>query len=163
ASLVPHPSSLFFCLLHCTAGAGVCQAKGWHGPGIENLTAHRFALTAHLCSNRRECDNMMATPPGAAGRGSMEFDQLADGLLLSGRYDILETVGRGGMGTVYRARDTRLDILVAVKEMHERAAAPEERQAAIQQFEREAKMLAQLSHPNLPRVTDYFSEEGRCY
>src|SRR5262245_4625135 len=88
---------------------------------------------------------------------------LSEGLLLAGRYEIQEIVGRGGMGAVYRARDSRLDIVVAVKEMIERDAIPEEREAAVVQFEREAKFLGQLSHPNLPRVTDYFVEEERCY
>ena len=83
--------------------------------------------------------------------------------VLGNRYKILEIVGRGGMGTVYRARDTRLDSTVAVKEMTERELPPDERVAAVRQFEREAKLLGQLSHPNLPRVTDYFVEDDRCY
>jgi len=93
----------------------------------------------------------------------MATDRLEEGALLSGRYEILEIVGRGGMGTVYRARDSHLDILVAVKEMNDRHTTTEEREAAIHQFEREARTLAQLSHPNLPRVTDYFVEGRRCY
>lgn len=93
----------------------------------------------------------------------MGSERLEEGTLLSGRYEIQEIVGRGGMGTVYRARDRHLDIVVAVKEMNDRHATSEEREAAIRQFEREARILAQLSHPNLPRVTDYFVDGRRCY
>src|SRR5690349_8714149 len=93
----------------------------------------------------------------------MSSQRLTEGQSLSGRYEILAVVGRGGMGTVYRARDNRLDITVAVKEMIERDVDPDERQAAVRQFEREAKLLGQLSHPNLPRVTDFFVEADHCY
>lgn len=93
----------------------------------------------------------------------MSSQRLHEGQTLSGRYEILEVVGRGGMGTVYRARDNRLDTTVAVKEMIERDIPLDEREAAVRQFEREAKLLGQLSHPNLPRVTDFFVEADHCY
>jgi serine/threonine protein kinase len=93
----------------------------------------------------------------------MSSQRLEQGALLNGRYAIQEVVGRGGMGTVYRALDTRLEIVVAVKEMTEKNVSFEERATAIRQFEREAKMLGQLQHLNLPRVTDYFVEEDHCY
>jgi len=67
------------------------------------------------------------------------------------------------MGTVYRARDTRLEKIVAVKEMIERDIPLDEREIAVRQFEREARLLGQLSHPNLPRVTDFFVEADHCY
>ncbi len=92
----------------------------------------------------------------------MSIARLDEDAVIAGRYRIAEVVGRGGMGTVYRAADLRLDTDVAVKEMRETegedAAA---REAAVTRFEREAKLLAQLSHPNLPRVTDYFVEGDR--
>jgi serine/threonine protein kinase len=93
----------------------------------------------------------------------MSSQRLTEGQSLSGRYEILQVVGRGGMGTVYRARDNRLDITVAVKEMIERDIPLDEREAAVRQFEREAKLLGQLTHPNLPRVTDFFVEADHCY
>lgn len=93
----------------------------------------------------------------------MNSARLQEGSLLGGRYEILEIVGKGGMGTVYRARDNRLEIIVAVKEMQERAETSHELEAAVRQFEREAKLLAQLTHPNLPRVTDYFVDGTRWY
>jgi hypothetical protein len=85
--------------------------------------------------------------------------------LLANRYLIVCKVGQGGMGAVYKAVDTRLGHrLCAVKEMSGAGLSTmAERQLAVAKFEQEAKMLASLNHPNLPKVSDYFSEGGRHY
>ena len=83
--------------------------------------------------------------------------------LLQGRYRVSGALGSGGMGEVYLAHDDRLGVEVAVKEMSASALPANEQPAAIQQFRREARLLARLSHHNLPKVTDYFSEGGRHY
>ena len=75
--------------------------------------------------------------------------------LLNGRYKILETLGQGGMGSVYRAEDTNLDVEVAVKDNLFTTVE------YARQFRREAEILAKLRHPNLPRVTDHFVIEGQ--
>ena len=75
---------------------------------------------------------------------------LSIGTFLEKRYRIDTLLGAGGMGSVYRAWDLRLHQDVAVKE--NRVASP----ASARQFAREARMLAQLRHPNLPRVIDHF-------
>ncbi|MFN2305017.1 MAG: protein kinase domain-containing protein [Anaerolineales bacterium] len=75
---------------------------------------------------------------------------LENGFLLKQRYRIEGILGQGGMGAVYRAIDENLDITVAVKE---NTFFSEE---YARQFQREAKILASLRHPNLPRVFDYF-------
>jgi serine/threonine protein kinase len=67
-----------------------------------------------------------------------------------GPYEILAPLGAGGMGEVYRARDTRLDRDVAVKVLPEALARDE---AALARFEREAKAVAALSHPNISPST----------
>jgi len=70
------------------------------------------------------------------------------------------------MGSVYRARDLHFPNvvkLVAVKEMINTAPDPLIRQTIVQNFEREANLLATLSHPAIPRIYDYFSEENRSY
>jgi Tol biopolymer transport system component len=66
-----------------------------------------------------------------------------------GNYEILLAVGRGGMGEVYRARDTKLDRNVAVKVLPESFTADADRLA---RFEREAKVLASLNHPNIGAI-----------
>ncbi len=82
---------------------------------------------------------------------------LPAGTILQNRYQIQRLLGQGGMGAVYLARDQRLDKLCAVKETLD--VSPR----AQQQFQREARFLAHLDHPHLPRVTDYFAQTGRYY
>jgi formylglycine-generating enzyme required for sulfatase activity/tRNA A-37 threonylcarbamoyl transferase component Bud32 len=85
--------------------------------------------------------------------------------VLQERYTIVERIGGGGMSTVYKAFDTRLgNASRAVKEIKvAHQLDPEERAIAIEQFRREAEILARLDHPNLPKVYDYFLENGRHY
>lgn len=78
--------------------------------------------------------------------------------LLQRRYLIVRPLGGGGMGTVYEARDQILSAIVAVKEAH--TAGNDELTRA---FEREAKLLANLRHPLLPRVTNRFMEGHNQY
>jgi hypothetical protein len=76
--------------------------------------------------------------------------------VLQGRYRIVRQLGQGGMGAVYEAVDERLDTIVALKE----TLFTDEKLS--KQFEREARLLARLHHPALPRVSDHFSEgEGQ--
>ncbi len=80
---------------------------------------------------------------------------LAIGQVIHNRYRIAALLGQGGMGDVYRAWDLNLKILVALKENLD--TSPE----ALEQFGEEARLLARLSHPNLPRVIDYFTIPGQ--
>jgi serine/threonine protein kinase len=92
--------------------------------------------------------------------------QLQAGTALAERYTIQEVIGIGGMGSVYRARDLHfpnVTKLVAVKEMINTAPDPQVRQTIVQNFEREANLLATLSHPSIPRIYDYFTHEDRSY
>ena len=77
-----------------------------------------------------------------------------------GPYEILGSLGTGGMGEVYRARDSRLDRDVAVKVLPEPLAADAE---ALARFEREAKAVAALSHPNILAIHDVGTHEGVRY
>ena len=74
-----------------------------------------------------------------------------------GPYEILAPLGAGGMGEVYRARDTRLAREVAIKVLPDRLAASTE---ALARFEREAKAIAALSHPNILAIHDVGEERG---
>ncbi len=90
---------------------------------------------------------------------------LSPGTVLHGRYRVLSCIGQGGMGAVYRAEDLRLEgRICAVKEIQpDPDLSPEALAQMQQQFYREASTLARLDHPNLPKVSDYFTEGGREY
>jgi len=75
-------------------------------------------------------------------------------------YEILDSLGAGGMGEVYRARDTRLDREVAIKVLSEELADDEER---LRRFEREAKTLASLNHPNVAGIHGVDQEDDVCF
>ncbi|HEY0379718.1 MAG TPA: serine/threonine-protein kinase [Pyrinomonadaceae bacterium] len=79
---------------------------------------------------------------------------LAPNTLLQDRYQVIRSIGHGGMGAVYLARDRRLGHTVALKETF----FTEDRMRKA--FEREARLLAHLRHPALPKVTDHFDEDG---
>jgi serine/threonine protein kinase len=91
--------------------------------------------------------------------------ELSSGAVLRERYEIVALIGRGGMGAVYEARDRRLPgRRCAAKEIHlppdiGSAAAAQARE----QFQQEARTLARLDHPNLPKVSDYFSTGEHDY
>lgn len=85
--------------------------------------------------------------------------------VLRGRYRIRKRIGQGGIGSVYLAEDQRLEgRLCAIKEVeHDRSLPPKIFEEAREQFMREASVLARLDHPNLPKVSDFFSRENRDY
>ncbi len=90
---------------------------------------------------------------------------LEEGTILRNRYKIIGIVGRGGMGAVYRAEDLRLEgRICAVKEVcPDPDATPEALAQSRAQFHREASTLARLDHPNLPKVSDTFTENDHEY
>ena len=90
---------------------------------------------------------------------------LKPGSKLRSRYQIVTVVGQGGMGSIYRAEDTRLaGRFCAIKEvLIDPMVSRSQQKQAREQFEREAIVLARLDHPNLPKVSDFFSESSRDY
>ncbi len=86
-------------------------------------------------------------------------------VILKERYRIVSPIGQGGMGAVYRAEDMLLPGRVcAVKEIApDPDLSPEMLTQIQEQFRREAEVLARLDHPNLPKVSDYFTQERREY
>lgn len=90
-------------------------------------------------------------------------EQLKPGTLLNGRYEITRPLGRGGMGTVFLAEHLQLQSILAIKEVCSPGQSEEERQTTLEQYQREARFLVQLNHPNLPKVTDAFVENDRFY
>ena len=82
---------------------------------------------------------------------------LAPETILQSRYRVGRELGRGGMGAVYEAIDLRLGHTVALKQ----CLADNAR--VWKHFEREARLLARLNHPVLPRVSDFFTEDDHAF
>src|SRR5262245_34407062 len=82
---------------------------------------------------------------------------LAPGTVLEDRYEVQELLGQGGTGAVYRAINRRLGTSIALKETF--FPAGQGRGA----FARQARLLAGLNHPAIPRVADHFSAQGATY
>jgi outer membrane protein assembly factor BamB/tRNA A-37 threonylcarbamoyl transferase component Bud32 len=123
----------------------------------------------HLTSKRKwTVDNLDTRKIGMEDRpvALQPEGTLPGGMTLQSRYEILSVQGVGGMGAVYRARDLRfsaVEKIVAVKEMNNSAPDARLRRIGIQNFEREANILASLSHPSIPKIFDYFSDGQRSY
>ena len=84
--------------------------------------------------------------------------------LLKKRYEIIETLGKGGMGCVYKVADrSRRGHVLAVKELRTGKLQTPKIREALAQFQTEARILTRLTHPNLPKVYDYFSSDGAYY
>jgi serine/threonine protein kinase len=77
-----------------------------------------------------------------------------------GSYEILSAIGAGGMGEVYRARDTRLDRLVAIKVLPSHLADAPDLQ---ERFEREARAVAALNHPHICTLHDVGRQDGTAF
>ena len=77
-----------------------------------------------------------------------------------GRFDLLQKIGEGGMGVVYKARDSRLDRLVAIKVLPESRAVDADRRA---RFIHEAKASSALNHPNIVTIHEVGEQDGRTF
>ncbi len=168
-----------------------CMTCGWRTHRFEakfcikcgtalptDRTLKPSGLTCSMCgrANRPEaqfclhCGHRLgkpqAMPPKAFPVPTLpaKLERLRVGTKLADRYVIIKLLGGGGMGTIYLVEDTRLfRQKLALKELLDWFTDPDERQQAIQQFEREAQLLASLRHRNFPLITDYFSAFGRHY
>jgi eukaryotic-like serine/threonine-protein kinase len=103
---------------------------------------------------------------GAPGTRRMSAPTMQPGVVLQDRYLIEGTLGVGGMSVVYRGRDLRFKDVVrpcAIKEMAQSAPDSNTRLLNLKNFERESGLLATLQHPAIPKVYDFFEENGRVY
>jgi len=80
--------------------------------------------------------------------------------VLGERYELLDPIGRGGMATIYRGRDTRMDRTVAIKVLREVYSTDPK---FVTRFQREAKAASALQHPNIVQVYDYGQSEGNYF
>ena len=107
----------------------------------------------------RYCQHCAALMPFRHSTG-----MLVGPILLANRYQLVSCIGQGGMGAVYKAADTKFNNRpVAIKEMSSAGLPPARLQETEEAFEREAHLLADLLHPNLPRIHDHFAENDRSY
>ena len=93
----------------------------------------------------------------------MKFRGLAPGDVLFDDYKIIEKIKIGGMGAVYKSTSLKTGEFYALKELISFSLDEAENKEAISRFEREARILSNLSHPSLPGVIDYFSKNDRYY
>jgi outer membrane protein assembly factor BamB/tRNA A-37 threonylcarbamoyl transferase component Bud32 len=103
---------------------------------------------------------------GGSSNSEGSLGQLQSGVTLQDRYLILGILGSGGMSSVYKGRDLHfpnVTKLVAVKEMVNMAADPTMYEMVVRNFEREADLLATLSHPAIPRIYDYFTQDDSSF
>src|SRR3989454_1136098 len=99
-------------------------------------------------------DSSRAAGPGPVGHSSL----FAPGQVVAGRYEIIDLLGSGGMGVVYRARDRELDEVVALKALRpDRTTADPH---AVERFRRELRLARRVSHPNVVRTHDIGEASG---
>ncbi len=103
-------------------------------------------------------------PPAQQPAPAASAEALALPALLTGRYRIIGIVGKGGFGAVYKAKDTqRNNSLIAIKSINLSHLSSEEIIEATDTFNREVGMLSGLTHPNLPRIYDHFTDREHWY
>ena len=103
------------------------------------------------------------TPPAASPGALRPGQSLQAGAVLGdgGRYVIDRPLGKGGMGSIFLAHDTRVNNKpVVIKQMLPNFSTEQERLEAEQSFQEEMKTLADMAHPGIPNISDYFSQSG---
>jgi serine/threonine protein kinase len=129
--------------------------------GTSNPDTYRFCV---VCGARLGAVSTAVPPMPPRPAVTGPLTPPASTAILAERYVVDQILGRGGMSTVYRAFDLRFsNRVVAVKEMVDQFATPEERKEAERDFQREADLLATLRHPAIPAVFDRFSQNSRHY
>ncbi len=142
-------------------------ASGFRGeePDLDEFVKQYPDLEQRIRQKVRACQRVSSLFDTLREADESEFDDTASGCDLVGRtlghFEIREMIGRGGMGVVYLAQDTRLDRSVAVKSM---PPGLMDNAPARTRFQREAKLLASLNHPNIAVIHEIIEqEEGASY
>ncbi len=123
----------------------------------------QISPTAHPAAD--EGTRQIEARPGGQSAPAVPT-MLSPGTILQGRYQVEAPIGIGGMSVVYRGRDLRFKDVVrycAIKEMVQSAPDSQTRLLNLKNFQREAGLLATLQHPAIPKVYDFFEENGKVY
>ncbi|GCE27166.1 hypothetical protein KDA_26500 [Dictyobacter alpinus] len=137
--------------------------------GAANPTHARFCrFCGHSISTQISLPQPLASNPSipiaVVPASERDSQPLKVRELLKHRYRLVKQIGSGGYGKIYQAIDTEfMDRRVAIKEMIQQGLGQQELLDAAESFKREAVLLATLTHPNLPSIYDYFSENGNWY
>ncbi len=121
---------------------------------------HCGADNVDTASSCFACQRPLVPPPQITGSARV---LLANNTLIKGRYRIINCIGQGGFGSVYKAEDTQLHRNVAVKEIDLTRLTSQEIIEATDAFNREVAALSQLRHPNLPEMYDHFTDSNHWY
>jgi serine/threonine protein kinase len=127
-----------------------------HLPGDETLEG-LFAAAGVPATTRNVVSRLLAADPAARyvraedALRDLSAQEMPAGSIIAGRYEILEELGRGGMGHVFRVKDRELDEVVALKTLRNR---PDMSEASRSRFLREIKLSRKITHPNVVRVFD---------
>jgi serine/threonine protein kinase len=127
-----------------------CGADMTHASPLE--AAQRAEASAPPASASRELD--------AVDRRLSDSNRAWLGKVVDGRYRVLEVIGRGGMGVVYRVEHLRMGKIAAMKVLHRDLAHDPE---IVQRFEREAAAISKLHHPHTVQVFDFGNAQGALY
>jgi serine/threonine-protein kinase len=122
----------------------------------EGITGLR--MRSGLTSSATPVDAELATGETRSVTPARTLDR---GAVFAGRYEVLEPVGRGGMGVVFRARDRQLDEVVALKVLREDAVREDE--TLLGRFKQELKLARRITHRNVLRTHDFGEAEGTAY
>jgi len=141
-----------------TLGAHYALARALEAAGRHGDAAARYERILAVDLRHRDAEARLAACRAKAVKAAVPSDSAA--ATRPGRYRVLGELGRGGMGIVYKAHDTVLDRVVALKVLPE---ALRENEVALQNFLREAKSAAKLNHPNIVTVYDAGEQDGRYY
>ena len=149
-----------------TENTQVCSHCGKINPPKSEICSHcGYALVDDPVYPAMQARSNSTVTVSRATRSSHVTGGLLSGNLLESRYRIMEMIGQGGYGAVYKALDERFQAqrIVAIKEMSDAQLSSKKRAKALQDFRQEADLLVQLKHPNLPNVSDVFEEGGKAY
>lgn len=143
------------------------EGYGWRcgipGVNAEEHSEGHMTFFCPECGKQIDDDGHFCKECGCGASEALNAGPLQSAVVLENRYVIDRLIKSGGMGSVYRAFDQKLETMIALKELLPPSGSQEDHIQAHEWFNREAKLLARLDHPSLPRVFDYFITGDRYY